>query len=381
MTYRTKILFFLCLVFFWVSKFSWAAELDLAAKQALLIDLTTGEVLYEKNADELVPPSSMSKIMTVYLVFNELKSGRIREQDTFKISERAWKAEGSRTFLNVGSDVPVIDLLRGVIVQSGNDAAIALAEGMAGTEEMFADLMNKKAKELGANTASFKNATGLPDEQHLMSLRDLAAIALRTIKDFPEYYSMYKETDYTYNNIPQQNRNPLLYENIGCDGLKTGHTEAGGYGLVASCVQNGRRLLMVINGCPSKKVRSLDAKNLMTWGLRYFTSPTLFKAGQVVETTKVWMGRQDQVSLVAEQDIAITVPRLELEKCQVEVVYKTPVDAPLKKGEKVGKVIVSVPNKAPQEFPLVLKDDIEKAGFFSRIRLIKPMFEYLVFGK
>jgi D-alanyl-D-alanine carboxypeptidase (penicillin-binding protein 5/6) len=349
----------------------------LDAKQALLMDLTTGDVLYTLQADKLVPPSSMSKIMTIYMVFNEIKQGRLSFDDTFTVSKKAWKSGGSRMFVNVDSQVKVLDLVRGVIVQSGNDAAVTLAEGIGGSEEAFVELMNQKAQAIGAKDARFINATGWPHPDHLMTLHDLATIAIRTMIDFPEYYYLYGETDFTYNKIRQPNRNPLLTENIGCDGLKTGHTDIGGHGLVASAVQNGRRLLMVINGSKTMKTRAQDAKRLLTWGFRYFTSAVLFKPGETVEVADVWLGDKPKVALYTKQPIAVTVPRTKIDEVKAEVVYKTPLAAPIQKGDAVAKVILTLPDQRQKEYPLYAAEDVGKAGFFKRI---KTAFNYLVLG-
>jgi D-alanyl-D-alanine carboxypeptidase (penicillin-binding protein 5/6) len=354
-----------------------AHTIDLEARHAILIDLTTNTILFEKNADEPVPPSSMSKIMTVFMVFEALKKGQLRLDDEFTISKKAWKTGGSRMFIEVNSRVKIKDLLRGVIVQSGNDAAVALAETLGGTEEDFAELMNKKARDLGAKNASFANATGLPNENHKMSARDLSVIALRTLGDFPDLYPLYAEKEFTYNNITQPNRNPLLSETIGCDGMKTGFTDKGGYGLVASAIQNGRRLLMVMNGCPTAKVRAAEAKSFMTWGFRYFASPVLFQAGQTIDTADVWLGKQKKIPLVCEQDVVVTVPRSDLDKVTIQAVYKTPLEAPVKVGDPVGKLIVTVLGKPPREYPLLAGEESERVGFFSRIG---AAFNYLVYG-
>ncbi len=358
----------------------YASTINIPAKQALLIDLTSNTILFSKNADTPLPPSSMAKIMTAYMAFNELKNRTLTMEDKFVVSKRAWAkgAEGSRTFLNVGSKVQVIDLLRGLIVQSGNDAAVALAEGIAGSEEAFVELMQQKAKELGAYTAYFTNSTGLPDGDPLMSAYDIAKIAERTIKDFPEYYPFYSEISFEYNGITQRNRNPLLYSCSGCDGLKTGQTDAGGFGLVASVKKEGRRLLLVINGCKSTKERAIDSKRLMSWGFRYYTTETLFKAhSDIVEYADVWMGKQNKIPLLALTDVMITAPRSKLKNVKVELVYNAPLSAPIKKGDIVAKLMVYVPGKEAAEYPLVVSRDVEKANIFLRIFLA---VKYLIFG-
>ena len=372
-----NILFVLCL--FTVNICS--GTINIPAKQALLIDLTNNTILFEKNADTPLPPSSMAKIMTAYVVFNELKSRTLTMEDKFVVSKYAWKkgAEGSRTFLNIGSKVKVIDLLRGLIVQSGNDAAVALAEGIAGSEEAFVELMEQKSKEIDVKTAYFTNSTGLPDGNPLMSAYDIAKIAEHTIKDFPEYYPFYGEISFEYNGIKQNNRNPLLYSCSGCDGLKTGQTDSGGFGLVASVKKDNRRLLLVINGCKSNRDRAIDSKRLISWGFRYYTTEILFKAyTDVIEYADVWMGKKDKIALVSLEDIMITVPRSKLKDVKIEVVYNTPLAAPLlKKRDVVAKLMVYVPNKEVVEYPLVALHDVEKSNIFLRIF---SMIKYLLFG-
>jgi D-alanyl-D-alanine carboxypeptidase (penicillin-binding protein 5/6) len=356
-----------------------AAEdsLNLNAQQAFLIDLNTHMVLYEKEADTLSAPSSMSKIMTIYMVFEALKMGLVKSDTLVTVSEKAWRTEGSRMFIKVGMKVPVQDLLRGVIVQSGNDAAVALAEWIAGTEADFADLMNKKAREMGVTKSNLVNATGLPNENHQMTPRELALIAERTIKDFPDLYPLYAEKTFQFNNISQPNRNPLLGSFEGCDGLKTGHTDAGGYGLVASAVRDGRRLIMVINGCKSANARSADADRLMNWGFTYFVSPRILAANKVVDEADVWLGEKGHVKLMSDRDIFTLVPRKDLRDIKIEVSYKGPIAAPIKRGQKVANVVITIPGKDPINHHLVAAEDVERVGFLSRIRMA---FNYLVYG-
>jgi D-alanyl-D-alanine carboxypeptidase (penicillin-binding protein 5/6) len=353
------------------------ATVAVTSEQAILIDLTTNTVLYEKNADVKVAPSSMSKIMTVYLAFEELKAGRLSMDTTYTVSQKAWRKGGTKTFLPVNAVVKVSDLLRGIIVQSGNDASIALAEGMMGSEEAFAEQMTRRAHELGAVNTVFLNATGWPDPGHVSTMRDLALIAQKTIENFPEYYPLYKEIEFTYNNIRQMNRNPLLYVDVGCDGLKTGHTDAGGYGLVASAVQEGRRLILAINGAKSMKARAEDAKTLIRWGFSYYASPKLLSAAQNMGYADVWLGQEAQVPLQSAHDYYVTVPRHQLRNIKVEVVYQNPVPAPVMPGQVVGKVIVTVPDKPAYEVPLKTAAAVARAGFFSRIR---AAIQYLVRG-
>lgn len=355
------------------------ASFKTPAKQALLVDLTTGTVLFEKNSDQLVSPSSMSKIMTAYVVLDEIKKGRLSMADKFQVSKKAWKMRGSRMFLNAGSFVSVEDLLKGLLTQSGNDAAITLAEGISGTEEAFVTLMQKVAKRIGVQSSTLTNATGWPDADHKMTLRDVAIIATRTLMDFPEFYYLYGEKEYTYNNIRQLNRNPLVHmDNMNCDGLKTGHTDSAGYSLVASTLRDGRRLLMVVNGCKTKNQRAQESRRLVTYGYRAFASATLFSAGEVVTEADVWMGSTSTVPLVSKSDIALTVPRHLVKNVTAEVVYKTPLQAPFAAGDVVAKVVVSIPGKPAREYPLIAGESAEKKGFFSRFT---ATFNYLVFGK
>jgi D-alanyl-D-alanine carboxypeptidase (penicillin-binding protein 5/6) len=314
--------------------------------------------------------------MTVLVAFDLLKKHQIEPKTLVTVSESAWKQEGSRSFINVGSQVAADDLLRGVIVQSGNDAAVALAELIAGTEEGCAEMLNKKGKELGLKNSTFVNATGMPHENHLMSVRDLAIVAERTIQDHPELYPLYAETEFTYNNIRQPNRNPLLGK-AGCDGLKTGFTEAGGYGLVASAQRDGRRLIMVINGSKTAKTRAQDAERLMNWGFTYHSSPRLFATGQPVDQADVWLGTQGQVTLVADRDVYVTLPRSKMYDIKAEFHYQGPVPAPIKKGQQIAEVTLSIPDQNPKSFYLVAAHDVERAGIFSRMR---DTFNYLVYG-
>ena len=354
-----------------------ADPLTLASEQAILIDPTTDTVLYEKNADVKMPPSSMTKIMTAYMVFEALKAKQITMDTQYTVSEKAWRKGGTKMFLPINASVSLSDLLRGVIVQSGNDASIVLAEGLMGTEQAFAEQMTKRAHEMGASHTNFVNATGWPDNGHESTVRDLTLIGIRTIIDFPQYYDLYKELKFAYNNIAQMNRNPLLYVDMGCDGLKTGHTDAGGYGLVASAVQDQRRLILTINGAKSMKQRAEDAKALMAWGFSYFATPKLFRAGQVIETIDTWLGNETKVAVCIDRDVAVTLPRQHIRNIKVELVYHTPLAAPLHQGQVVGKMIISAPEKSPLEIPLKTMTTITKANFFDRI---KPTVNYLIKG-
>lgn len=360
-----------------------AASIDINAREYILVDFQTGAILGSKDPDKPMPPSSMSKLMTAYMAFDALKSGRISLDDELTVSRNAWQlggaaSGGSTMFLNPGSRVKVEDLLRGMIVQSGNDACIVLAEALAGSEESFAEQMNVKAKEIGMTNSHFMNATGLPHDEHYMSPRDLATLSRRIINDFPEYYSLYSETSFTYNNITQGNRNPLLYRvGSGADGLKTGHTAIAGYGLTASAIRNGRRLILVANGMDSMKDRDEETAKLMDWGFREFTNRSLFTAGEVVTDAEVWLGDTGNVNLVIPRDVMVTVPRSASQALEVKVVYEGPIPAPIAKGAEVAKVVITGKDLPPIEVPLQAAADVGRLGYIGRL---KAAASYIVFG-
>jgi D-alanyl-D-alanine carboxypeptidase (penicillin-binding protein 5/6) len=347
--------------------------LQTTARQAIIVDFQTGAVLFEKNADERMAPSSMSKIMTTYLVFKEIKEGRLSLSDEFTVSEKAWRIQGSKMFVPLGGKVKVEDLVRGVIIQSGNDACVVLAEGIAGSEQAFAERMNDEAKRLGLTGSNFRNASGWPDPEHYMTTRDLATLAMHLIKDDPEHYKYYSEKDFTYGTdekgtpIKQGNRNPLLYKNTGADGIKTGHTEVAGYGLTASAIRDGRRIVMVLNGMPSMKNRAEEGERLLDWAFREFGTYQVAKAGQVMDKADVWLGEQESVQLVAAKDVYVTLPRRARSQMKVTTSFDAPVPAPVKKGAEVGKLVVTAPGIDPIEAPLVAEADVNKLGFTGRI--------------
>ena len=354
-----------------------AAAIETTAREAFIVDAVTGRILLDKNADDSMPPASMSKIMTTYLVFERLKDGRISLDDELPVSEKAWRKGGSKMFVEVGKQVRVEDLLRGVIVQSGNDACIVLAEGLGGTEEAFAAEMTRKGREIGLTGSSFANATGWPDPNHRMTARDLATLAMRIITDFPEYYHYYDETEFTYADIRQSNRNPLLYKSLGADGLKTGHTEEAGYGLTASAVQGDRRVVLVLNGLESQKARSEESARLIGWVFREFGNYTLFKAGDTVEDAGVWLGAAPTVPLIAEQDLTVTLSRRARFDMEVKVVYDGPIPAPLEVGQQIATLIVAAPGEETVEIPLVAGAAVERLGFVGRIT---ASVKHLIFG-
>ena len=354
-----------------------AQEIETPAKQAYILDAQTGTVLLDKDADSLMPPASMSKLMTAYMIFQRLKDGRLTLEDEFLVSEKAWRKGGSKMFVEVGSRVSVEDLLRGIIVQSGNDACIVVAEGIAGSEEAFAEMMTETARKIGLEKSVFRNATGWPDEDHVMTARELAVLAERIIADFPEYYHYYAETSFTYNDIRQGNRNPLLYTMPGADGLKTGHTEASGYGLTASAKRDGRRIILVVNGLPSMNARSQESGRLMDWAFREFEALSLFKAGETVEQAEIWMGDTHTVPLVSAEDIVITVPKAARRSMVVSAVYDGPVAAPVKQGDRIATLRVALPNGTTMDYPLQAGADVEELGLFGRMLAAA---QHLAFG-
>jgi len=354
-----------------------AAAIETTAREAFIIDVATGRILLNKNADDSMPPASMSKIMTTYMVFERLKDGRISLDDELQVSEKAWRKGGSKMFVEVGKQVRVEDLLRGVIVQSGNDACIVLAEGLGGTEEGFAAEMTRKGREIGLTGSSFANATGWPDPNQRMTARDLATLALRIITDFPEYYHYYSEKEFTYAGIRQSNRNPLLYKSLGADGLKTGHTEEAGFGLTASAVQDDRRVVLVLNGLGSQKARSEESARLIGWAFREFGNYTLFKAGETVEEAGVWLGMEPTVPLIAERDLTVTLSRKARLDMKVTVVYDGPIPAPLEIGQQIATLVVAAPGEETVEVPLVAGAAVERLGFAGRIT---ASVKHLIFG-
>lgn len=329
------------------------------------MDYDTKMVLFEKNADERMPTSSMSKVVTMYAVLDAIKNGKLTRDAVLTVSEKAWRMGGSKMFVEVGKQVKVEDLMRGVIIQSGNDATVVLAEGIAGTEEAFAGILNAEARRLGMANSHFVNASGWPDPEHYSTARDLATLAWHTINDFPDEYHYYAEKEFTFHNIKQPNRNPLLYRNIGADGIKTGHTEEGGYGLMASGTISGRRVITVLNGMDSEAMRAQEGARLLEWGLKAFENITLFKVGAEVDAARVVLGKKDTVSLTVEKDMMVTLPLSVKNDLKVQVVYDGPLEAPLLKGQKVGVIRAEVPRVGTVEEPLVTAEGVERIGFFA----------------
>ena len=345
-----------------------AFAIETTARTALVVDYNTGTVLLSKNAGQALPPASMSKLMTLNLIFEALDDGRLTLEDTFRVSANAAQKGGSKMFVREGSRVRIEDLIRGVIVQSGNDACIVLAEGLAGTEEAFAKRMTERAGDLGMTQSKFVNATGWPDPGQLMSAEDLVFLAARLIEEFPQYYGYFAEDSFTWENITQNNRNPLLGLGIGADGLKTGHTEEAGYGLVGSAVNNGRRIIFMIGGLDSALARSTEAERIARLAFREFQMKTLFESGQVVEQVDVWLGAESTVDIAFETDVDLLLPLGRLDKIEVHYSYTSPVQAPVFAGQTLGELVVTVPDYAPMTFPLTAVNSVDSGGFVVRVK-------------
>ena len=339
--------------------------LDTAARWAIILDYTTGATLLDKDADAPMPPSSMTKLMTMYIVYSLLKSGRLQLTQELPVSERAWRRGGSKMFVQIGSQVKVEDLIRGVIVQSGNDACIVFAEAIAGSEEQFAELMNQKARELGLQQTNFRNATGWPDPEQRMSARDIATLARRLIQDFPEYYKYDSEKVFKYNNIEQQNRNPLVQKGL-ADGLKTGHTDGGGFGLVASAQRGTRRVVLVVNGLTSMHQRAEEGERLLEWAFREFEDVTLFTVGDTIEQAPVWLGTQPTVPLVTGRELVVTMPRGWRNRAKITLEYDSPVPAPLTRGATLGRLTVAGQGVPDLTVPLLAGADVPRLGLPGR---------------
>jgi serine-type D-Ala-D-Ala carboxypeptidase (penicillin-binding protein 5/6) len=341
--------------------------IDTEATHAMIVEVETGAVLLDKGADERIPPASMAKMMTIYTVFTMLKDGKAKLTDELPVSEEAWRTGGSKMFVPLGARVSIDDLLHGAIIQSGNDACVVLAQGLAGSVEAFVDLMNQKAKEIGLKDSHFTNVNGLPDPNEWMTPRDLVTLAIRTIKDFPEYYKIYSQMDFTFNNIKQGNRNPLLYKNMGADGLKTGHTEEAGYSLTASLVRGNRRIVMVLGGLPTMKARAEESERLADWAFREFNNYQLFAAGEKIEDAQVWLGNDARVPLTVTKDLVVTLSRQARKDMKVTLQYDSPIPAPVQKGETVGTIIVAAPDTPQQELPLIAAASVPRMDVGGRI--------------
>jgi D-alanyl-D-alanine carboxypeptidase (penicillin-binding protein 5/6) len=367
------------LIIFNIFVFNKAFALNTTASQAIIYDYETKTVIFEKNSKEPVSPSSMSKIMTIYYLFKKLKDGEIKLTDQFKVSKKAWKKGGSKMFVNVGESVKVEDLIRGIIVQSGNDACIVVAEAISGSESLFAEELNLLGQEIGLKNSNFTNSTGWPDPEHLMTVEDLLTLTIRTIEDFPEYYHYYAEKEFTYSNIKQNNRNPLLFSNIESDGLKTGHTSLGGYGIVVSIKQNNRRLILVLNGLNSSKQRAKESERLSKIVINQYFNYLISEEGEIIKSLNVWGGKTKYTGAIPNQKIMITIPKKVKNNLKMVVRYKLPLKAPLYKDKPIAELIVKKndTNTVLSKFNLYPEEDVEKASFLAKIYY---NFKYLIFG-
>lgn len=348
------------------------SALDTAAKEAIIIDYKTGAILFDKDADKMVAPASITKLMTVYVVFDRLKKGEMKLTDEFPVSVAAWKkggaaSGGSTMFLKVNSTVNLDDLLKGIIIQSGNDACQVVAEGISGSEDAFADLMNAEAKKIGLTNSNFRDASGLPDPNHWMTMHDIARLSARLIADFPEYWHYFADKEFTYNGIKQGNRNPLLYDTPGADGLKTGHIDESGYSVAGTVVRGGRRLIVVASGMRTLKERAAEVKKLVEWGFREYENVSVLAPGTEVEKAEVWLGDKPTVPMMLNQDITVTVPRGLARQAKVLVRYNGPIAAPIKKGDEIGKLVVTIPDQDPIEVPLTAGESVDRLGFTGRL--------------
>lgn len=338
---------------------------SLSAKSYILMDANSGEILVENNIDQTLPPASITKLLTSYIVSNEIAKGAINLDDQVLISVAAWKKGGSKMFIREGTRVSVEDLIRGMIIQSGNDATIALAEHVAGSEDAFVDVMNQQAALLGMTNSNFKNATGWPDEDHYSTASDIALLAQAMIRDFPETYKIYSEKYFSYNGINQANRNRLLFRDKSVDGVKTGHTEEAGYCLVASSERDGMRLISVVLGTASDEARAVDSQKLLSYGFRYYKTHQLYNAGEVVTDATLWKGLQDSIKLGVSDDLYVTIPRGAEDKLEAKAVMGEVIEAPVAQGDSVGEVVVSYEGEAKLTVPLLALESADKAGFVS----------------
>ena len=369
---------FLCFITISIkSSFSNILDITTPAKQVIIYDHEANEVLFEKNSDDLMKPASMAKVMTAYIVFDRIKDNSLNMLDTFLVSDKAWRMGGSRSFLELNSNVSIKDLLLGLIVQSGNDAAVVLAEGISGDEEAFAREMNSYAKIMGMTNTYFTNSTGWPHPDLQTSSRDLIILTKKIIEDFPKLYKLFEEKIFTYNNIKQSNRNPLLYTMNGADGLKTGHTNESGYGLIGSVKRNDRRVTIVINGLNSKKKRTFESKRLFNIVFRETALLSLFNKKNTLVKANVWLGKQSEVKLVALKPFTKIVSPLEFNKTKIKVEWMDPIAAPIRRGDIVGNIYITIPGKKTIKQDMISSEDIKKMSSLIRV---KSILKFLLYG-
>jgi serine-type D-Ala-D-Ala carboxypeptidase (penicillin-binding protein 5/6) len=355
--------------------------MDTVAQTAIAIDFNTGTVLYDKDSNKRIEPASLSKMMTAYVVYSYLKAGRLKLDDTLPVSEKAWakhKTNESNMFVPLGAQVKVEDLIRGMMIQSGNDACVVLAEGIAGSTDAFVDLMNQTAQKLGLKDSHFADVDGLPDPEEYMTAHDIAMLGIHLIRDFPDYYHYDSEKEFTYNGIKQGNRNPLLYKDIGVDGMKTGHTDEAGYGVAISALRNGRRIVEVLVGMKSMNQRSQEAEKLLDWAYREWADYKLVKTGDPVDDAPVFLGTTATVPVTVQSDLLVSLPRNARSSMKVTAVYDQSAPAPIAQGQKIGTLQVTANDVAPVQVPLVAAKPVDKVSGFSRAALAAG---YLLFGR
>lgn len=351
--------------------------IDTKADQAIVIDYYTNEVLYEKNADVKMPPASMTKILTVYAVFDRILNTELSINHECNISPRAYKMGGSRTFLEIDEKVSIDDLLKGIIVQSGNDASLALAECLSGTESDFANLMNIYAEKIGMTNSNFLNASGWPIDNHYSTVRDLAILSNALIRDFPDLYSYFKLKDFTYNDIKQPNRNKLLNNFTGADGLKTGFTKKSGWGISASSIIDNRRITLVINGTNSARSRLNESSNLLNWAFTQTSQKKLLSKGEIIKNVDVWLGKESTINLIIDKDLVSILSFDQIQQTKSIINFSNPISAPIKKGDQYGSIEITIPGKKNITVPLVAEKNVNEVNpFFKVIAAIK----YLIFG-
>ena len=371
---RTQTITFILLIFL-ISKHVFA--IDTKAEQAIVMDFDTNEILFEKNSNSKTPPASMTKIMTVYAAFDRLKNTDLSINNECTVSAKAYKMGGSRTFLEIDDKVSIDDLLKGIIIQSGNDASVALAECLAGTEEDFAKLMNVYAKRLGMNNTNFINSSGWPEDDHYSTVYDLAILSNAVIREFPDLYLYFADEEFTYNDIKQPNRNKLLSSVQGADGLKTGFTKASGWGIAATAKREDRRITVVINGTNSSRSRMNESANLINWAFSQTSQKELVREGQVIAQVDVWLGNKPRVNLISSRKVVSTLSFDQLQLIKSSIQYKKPLDAPILKGNSYGKLLISIEGKPNIEIDLVAEENV---GTINPILKIFAALKYLIFG-
>ncbi|MCB1898202.1 D-alanyl-D-alanine carboxypeptidase family protein [Cognatazoarcus halotolerans] len=361
-----RLVSFFTLFFASVLAFAQVPPPVVAANSWLMLDYTSGQVLASRDPDKRIEPASLTKLMTAYITFSALREGKIKREQEVPVSEKAWKMEGSRMFIEPGKPVTVGELIQGMIVQSGNDACVALAEAIAGSTDAFVHIMNQEAKRLGMVNTHFTNTTGLPDAAHYTTARDLSILAAAVVRDFPEDYSTYSQKEFRYNNIPQRNRNRLLWTDPTVDGMKTGHTDSAGYCLIASAKRGERRIITVVTGTSSEAARAEESLKLLNHGFLFYDTVRLYSAAQAVSTLPVWKGASNEVQAGFQRDFLMTVPKDQANKLKVDFVSLQPVIAPIAKGQQVGTLKVSLDGRALGEYPVLALQEVPLAGWFGR---------------